>query len=414
MNIINDTLFLEDISVEILMQEYGSPLYVYEESVLRSQFRQLSSGFPEGLLEIHYSMKANSNPSLLKILREEGSSIDAVSEFEVRLALESGFEPQQIIFTGNNNSLAEIEYCVEQEVSVNLGSLVLLEKFGQRFPHTSLSVRINPGIGAGHHAHCITGGPDSKFGIYHDQIDAALALATKYKLTLNGVHSHIGTGIYSAEPMLEAMEMILAVAEKFPDLEFIDFGGGFGIPYRPEQQALDMKDLSQKMTRRFTEFRQCYGREISMKIEPGKLLVGPAGILLTTVTNITDTPKHRFVGVDSGFNHLLRPTLYGSYHKILNASRYSDDEEDVVVVGYICESGDIFSRSGDEIERKLPSPVIGERLAFLDAGAYGFSMSSQYNSRPRPAEVLVNQGQSRLIRRAETFEDLAQFFVDFN
>jgi diaminopimelate decarboxylase len=303
---------------------------------------------------------------------------------------------------------------VEQEVSVNLGSLVLLEKFGQRFPQTSVSVRINPGIGAGHHAHCITGGPDSKFGIYHDQIDAALALATKYKLTLNGVHSHIGTGIYSAEPMLEAMDMILAVAEKFPDLEFIDFGGGFGIPYRPEQQALDMKDLSQKMTRRFTEFRQSYGREISMKIEPGKLLVGPAGILLTTVTNITDTPKHRFVGVDSGFNHLLRPTLYGSYHKILNASRYTGDEEDVVVVGYICESGDIFSRSGDEIERKLPSPVIGERLAFLDAGAYGFSMSSQYNSRPRPAEVLVYQGQSRLIRRAETFEDLTQFFVDFN
>ena len=288
MNIINDTLYLEDISVETLIQEYGSPLYVYEESVLRSQFRQLSSGFPEGLLEIHYSMKANSNPSLLKILREEGSSIDAVSEFEVRLALESGFEPQQIIFTGNNNSLAEIEYCVEQEGSVNLGSLVLLEKFGQRFPQTSVSVRINPGIGAGHHIHCITGGPDSKFGIYHDQIDAALALATKYKLTLNGVHSHIGTGIYSAEPMLEAMEMILAVAKKFPELEFIDFGGGFGIPYRPEQQALDMKDLSQKMTRRFTEFMQCYGREISMKIEPGKLLVGPAGILLTTVTNITD------------------------------------------------------------------------------------------------------------------------------
>ena len=413
MNIINDTLFLEDISVETLIQEYGSPLYVYEESVLRSQFRQLSSGFPEGLLEIHYSMKANSNPSLLKILREEGSSIDAVSEFEVRLALESGFEPQQIIFTGNNNSLAEIEYCVEQEVSVNLGSLVLLEKFGQLFPQTSVSVRINPGIGAGHHVHCITGGPDSKFGIYHDQIEAALALAAKYKLTLNGVHSHIGTGIYSAEPMLEAMEMILAVAEKFPELEFIDFGGGFGIPYRPEQQALDMKDLSQKMTRRFTEFRQCYGREISMKIEPGKLLVGPAGILLTTVTNITDTPKHRFVGVDSGFNHLLRPTLYGSYHKILNASRYSDAEEDVVVVGYICESGDIFSRSGDEIERKLPSPVIGERLAFLDAGAYGFSMSSQYNSRPRPSEVLVHQGQRRLIRRAEAFEDLAQNFVEF-
>ena len=414
MNISDDTFFLGDIPVETLMQEYGSPLYVYEESVLRSQFRQLASGFPEELLEIHYSMKANSNPSLLKILLEEGSAIDAVSEFEVRLALESGFEPQQIIFTGNNNTLAEIENCVEKGVSVNLGSLALLEKYGQRYPQTSVSVRINPGIGAGHHSHCITGGPDSKFGIYHDQIDSALDLATKYKLTLNGVHSHIGTGIYSAEPMLEAMEMILAVAEKFPDLEFVDFGGGFGIPYRPEQQALDMTDLSQKMTRRFTEFRQSYGRDITMKIEPGKFLVGPAGILLTTVTNITDTPKYRFVGVDSGFNHLVRPTMYGSYHKILNASRISGEEEDVVVVGNICESGDIFSRSGEEIKRNLPSPEIGERLAFLDVGAYGFSMSSQYNLRPRPAEVLVHQGQSRLIRRAESFEDLTQGFVDFN
>ena len=414
MEITDNTLYLADISVERLMQEYGSPLYVYEESVLRSQFRQLSSGFPQGLLEIHYSMKANSNPSLLKILLEEGSSIDAVSEFEVRLALESGFEPQQIIFTGNNNTLAEIEFCVEQHVAVNLGSLALLEIYGQRYPQTTVSVRVNPGIGAGHHSHCITGGPDSKFGIYHDQIENAFALAKKYKLTLNGVHSHIGTGIYSAEPMLEAMEMILDVAEKFPDLEFVDFGGGFGIPYRPEQLALDMNDLSQKMTGRFRKFIQKYGQDLRMKIEPGRLLIAPAGVLLATVTNITDTPKYSFVGIDSGFNHLVRPTMYGAYHQILNASRNSAAEKDVVVVGNICESGDILSRSGDEIQRRLPSPVIGDRLAFLDVGAYGFSMSSQYNFRPRPAEVLVHEGRSRLIRRAETFEDLTQCFVDFN
>ena len=414
MEITDNTLYLADISVERLMQEYGSPLYVYEESVLRSQFRQLSSGFPQGLLEIHYSMKANSNPSLLKILLEEGSSIDAVSEFEVRLALESGFEPQQIIFTGNNNTLAEIEFCVEQNVAVNLGSIALLEIYGQRYPQTTVSVRVNPGIGAGHHSHCITGGPDSKFGIYHDQIENAFALAKKYKLTLNGVHSHIGTGIYSAEPMLEAMEMILDVAEKFPDLEFVDFGGGFGIPYRPEQLALDMNDLSQKMTGRFRKFIQKYGHDLRMKIEPGRLLIAPAGVLLATVTNITDTPKYSFVGIDSGFNHLVRPTMYGAYHQILNASRNSAAEKDVVVVGNICESGDILSRSGDEIQRRLPSPVIGDRLAFLDVGAYGFSMSSQYNFRPRPAEVLVHEGRSRLIRRAETFEDLTQCFVDFN
>ena len=414
MKITDNKLYLGDIPVDTIMQEYGSPLYVYDESVLRSQFRELSAGFPRGLLEIHYAMKANSNPSLLRILAEEGSSIDAVSEFEVRLALESGFEANQIIFTGNNNTLREIEFCVEQNVSVNLGSLALLEKYGERYPETTVSLRVNPGIGAGHHSHCITGGPDSKFGVYYDQIETALSLAKKYKLTINGIHSHIGTGIFSAEPMLEAMEMILDVAKVFPDLQFVDFGGGFGIPYKPEQLPLDMEDLSKKMTERFTNFIQHYGRDLLMKIEPGRLLIGPVGVLLATVTNITNTPKNSFVGVDSGFNHLVRPTMYGSYHKILNANRISSTEKDVVVVGNICESGDILSRSGDDFIRKLSSPAIDDRLAFLDAGAYGFSMSSQYNFRPRPAEVLVHQGQSRLIRRAETFEDLSQCFVDFN
>ena len=410
MKVSDNKLYLEDISAELLMQEYGSPLYVYEESVLRSSFRQLISGFPEGLINIHYSMKANSNQSILRILCEEGSSIDAVSEYEVRLALESGFEPDQIIFTGNNNNLEEIEYCVEQKVLINIGSLALLELFGNRHSGMTLSVRINPGLGAGHHAHCITGGPDSKFGIYHDQINSVLDLANKYSLTINGIHSHIGTGIFKAEPMLEAMEMTLAVAEKFPELQFVDFGGGFGIPYRPDQSSLDMNDLSQKMTQRFRKFINKYGRDLEMKIEPGKLLVGPAGILLTTVTNISETPKFRFVGVDSGFNHLLRPTIYGAYHRIINASCVSGNEEDIVVVGNICESGDILSRSGKEIQRRLPSPKIGDRLAFLDVGAYGMSMSSQYNFRPRPAEILVKEGKSREIRSAESYDDLTRNF----
>ena len=410
MKVSENKLYLENISAELIMQEYGSPLYVYEESVLRSCFRQLISGFPEGLIKIHYSMKANSNQTILKILCEEGSSIDAVSEYEVRLALESGFEPDQIIFTGNNNNLEEIEYCVEQKVLINIGSLALLELFGNRHSGMTLSVRINPGLGAGHHAHCITGGPDSKFGIYHDQIDSVLDLANKYNLTINGIHSHIGTGIFEAEPMLEAMEMTLAVAEKFPELQFVDFGGGFGIPYRPDQSALDMNDLSQKMTQRFRKFVNNYGRDLEMKIEPGKLLVGPAGILLTTVTNISETPKYRFVGVDSGFNHLLRPTIYGAYHRIINASCVSGNEEDIVVVGNICESGDILSRAGEEIRRRLPSPKIGDRLALLDVGAYGMSMSSQYNFRPRPAEILVNDGLSREIRSAESYDDLTRNF----
>ena len=408
MKISNDKLLLGGIPAESILREYGSPLYVYEESVLRSQLRELSSGFPKELVEIHYSMKANSNPSLLRIISEEGASIDAVSEFEVRLAIESGFYPQQIIFTGNNNSFKEIEFCVGQKVSINLGSLYLLENYGQKFPNTTVSIRVNPGIGAGHHSHCITGGPNSKFGIYFDQIKKAIEIAKKFKLKINGIHSHIGTGIFSAEPMLEAMEMILNIAKEFPDLEFVDFGGGYGIPYNPEQLPLDMKDLSNKMTDRFMKFVKQYGHHLQMKIEPGRLLVGTSGILLSTVTNITDTPKYRFVGVDTGFNHLIRPTMYGSHHKIINASSNFSIKKDVVIVGNICESGDVLSRSGEKIMRSIPSPKVGECLAFLDVGAYGYSMSSQYNLRPRPAEVLVNDGQSRLIRRAECFDDLIQ------
>jgi len=334
-----------------------------------------------------------------------------VSEFEVRLAIECGFDPKQIIFTGNNNSMNEIKYCVEKKVLVNLGSLYLLEEYGQRYPNTTISIRINPGIGAGHHSHCITGGPTSKFGIYFDKIENVLEIAKKFKLKINGIHSHIGTGIFSAEPMLEAMEMTLNVAKEFSDLEFVDFGGGFGIPYSPEQQPLDMNKLSKKMIKRFNEFVESYGHHLQMKIEPGRLLIGPSGILLTTVTNISDTPKFSFVGVDTGFNHLIRPTMYGSFHKIINASRCSNNKKDVVVVGNICESGDILSRSGEQIERKLPSPKIGDRLAVLDVGAYGYSMSSQYNLRPRPAEVLVNEGNSRLIRKAESFDDMTNLFA---
>ncbi len=412
MKISDNKLILGGIPAEEIMSEYGSPLYVYEESVIRSQIRELLAGFPREWVQIHYSMKANSNPSLLKIIFDEGGFIDAVSEFEVRLAIESGFDPNQIIFTGNNNSLEEIELCIEKKVSVNLGSLYLFEEYGKRYPNTSVSIRINPGIGAGHHSHCITGGPDSKFGIYFDKVKNSLELARKFKLKINGIHSHIGTGIFSPEPMLEAMEMILNIAKDFPDLEFIDFGGGFGIPYRVEQLPLNMKELAKKMTNRFKEFKLNYGRPLLMKIEPGRLIVGPSGFLLATITNITETPKYRFVGVDTGFNHLIRPAMYGSHHEIINASNCNSEKKEVVLVGNICESGDILSRSGDKIERYVSSPEIGQRIAFLDAGAYGYSMSSQYNLRPRPAEVLVNGGQSRLIRREESFEDITKSCLD--
>lgn len=409
MEIHNNQLYLGGLSAEELRAGFGSPVYVYEEDSLRSQCQRLQGCFAElraeNRLQLHYAMKANSNPAILQLLREEGVGIDAVSPFEVQLALNCDFLPEQILFTGNNTTLEELDFCVTQGVQLNLGSLRTLESFGQRFPGQSVSLRVNPGVGAGHHSHCITGGPRSKFGIYHDQLEEAKALAQRYQLRIVGLQSHIGTGIFAPEPMLEAMEMLLAVASPFPELEFVDFGGGFGIPYRPEQQQMDVVALGSQMTARFETFCQQYGRPLSLKLEPGRYLVGPAGFLLLTVTNRKHTPEYQFVGTDSGFHHLIRPTMYGSYHRIWNASQMEGTQEDVVVVGNVCETGDFFSMDQGQIRREMTRTEIGDCLAIADAGAYGFAMSSQYNSRPRPAEVLVCQGQARLIRRAERYED---------
>ena len=405
MEAIKNRLCFEGLEAEALVQEFGSPLYVYEAEVLRERFRAFQAAFPEKV-HLHYAMKANSNPTLLGLLQQEGAWIDAVSPLEVRLALDAGFAPERILFTGNNSAPDELDFCIALGVSVNLGSLESLRRFGERHPGTEISVRVNPGMGAGHHAHCITGGPASKFGIYHDRLDSALELAAKNRIRIIGVHSHIGTGIYAPEPMLAAMELVLQASQGFPDLRFINFGGGFDIPYRPDQTPLDLPALGRQMQERFSAFCKDYGRPLTMKLEPGRFLVGPGGTLLVTVTNFTDTPDYRFVGVDSGFNHLVRPTMYGAYHRVLNASRTEGQEQEVVVVGNICESGDIFTRSEEGMTRKIPEVRVGDCLALCDAGAYGMSMSSQYNTRPRPAEVLVENGQARLIRRRETYQDL--------
>ena len=410
MEIQNNQLHLGGLSAEALRINFGSPLYVYEEDSLRSQCRRLLNCFEElhqqQRLQLHFAMKANSNPSILKVLREEGAWIDAVSPYEVQLALDCGYRPEQILFTGNNTAPEELDFCVENGVPLNIGSLFTLEHFGKRYSGKNISLRVNPGVGAGHHAHCITGGPRSKFGIYHDQLEQAQELAQHYSLRIIGIQSHIGTGIFAPEPMLEAMEMILALAERFTELEFIDFGGGFGIPYRPEQQEMDVNALGQQMTERFEKFCKEYGRPLSMKLEPGRYLVGPAGFLLLSVTNRKHTPEYQFVGTDSGFHHLVRPTMYGSYHRIWNASRMEDELETVAVVGNVCETGDFFSVDQGNIQRDLQKTTVGDCLVIADAGAYGFSMSSQYNSRPRPAEVLVKDGQAQLIRRAERYTDL--------
>ncbi len=411
MEVRDNRLCLGGCEAEALAAEFGTPLYVYEEAVIRRQCALFKESFAAAPLDIHYALKANYNPAILTVLLEEGLGIDAVSPFEVRLCLELGFAPGQIIFTGNNTTEAELAFCLERGVPVNVGSLAELDCYGRLNPGGAVALRLNPDVGAGHHSHVITGGPHSKFGIYHTEAEAIRGLLAVHRLRLTGIHSHIGTGILEAAQMLEAMEIILHTAEAFAELEFIDFGGGFGIPYRAGQQPLDLPALGRAMAERFAAFCQSYGRPLRMKLEPGRYLVAQAGTLLVRVTNVQATPAHTFVGTDSGFNHLLRPAMYGAYHHILNASAVKGETQPVVVAGNICESGDVFTHGGEGPEdRDLTAPEIGHLLALRDAGAYGYAQASNYNMRPRPAEIMVNEGAARLTRRRETYEDLVGGF----
>jgi diaminopimelate decarboxylase len=400
-------LYLGGCPAEDLARAFGTPLYAYEEAVIRAQARRMRRCFAQAEPDFHYAMKANNNPVLLGILREEGLGIDAVSPFEVRLALEAGFPPERILFTGANVAEGELRFCLELGVPVNVGSLTELERFGRLNPGGSVAVRLNPDVGAGHHQHVITGGPHSKFGIYVDQRAAVEEVLRRHGLRLSGVHAHIGSGILRTDDMLAAMAVTLKAAREFPGLDFVDLGGGFGIPYRPGETPLPLEELGSAMAEAFAEFRRAYGRPVRMKLEPGRFLVAQSGTLLTRVTSLKTTPAHTFVGTDSGFNHLIRPAFYGAYHEILNASASGAPPAKVVVAGNICESGDVFTQAGDGPEdRELPMPAPDHLLAIRDAGAYGMVLSSQYNMRPRPAEVLVSDGRARLIRRRDTYEDL--------
>jgi diaminopimelate decarboxylase len=395
-------------SAEELCSEYGTPLYVYEEKIIRRQYRQLADNFTYPKFRVHYAVKANYNPTILKILLEEGCGVDTVSDFEVRLCLELGFAPENIIFTGDNTNDKEMRYVLEQNVLVNVGSLSQLERLGKIKRGSRVSVRINPDVGAGHHNHCITGGPHTKFGIYHNLLDEIKSIVAKYDLKLVGIHSHIGTGIFDASKFSEAMDITLGVARQVKGLEFVDFGGGIGIPYRETQKAIDLVAFGKGVSEHFARFCKEYGSELELKIEPGRFLVCQASTLLAEVTTLKKTPAHQFVGCDTGFNHLIRPMAYGSYHRIVNASRVEGEKQAIVLAGNICESGDMFTQNEDGPEdREVTRLQEGDIVAILDTGAYGMSMSMQYNMRQRPPEVLITKEDTKtIIRKRESYEDI--------
>ena len=400
----DNKLLLGGIAAESLARDYGTPLYVYEEDVIKQRYADLSGNIGYRPLEIHYACKANSNVHIMALLRALGADAETVSPGEVSLALRAGFEPRQIIHTCSNMSDRELRFLIEHNILVNLDSLSQVRRYGQFSAAlrpgggAAVSLRINTDLGAGHHPHVITGGPASKFGIHASQLDQAREIAAKHGLRFVGVHQHIGSNVLEAAVLIEAMHALLREAPRFPELEFVDFGGGLGVPYRPEEKPLDMAWLGPQISGLFTDFCQAYGRRLRLILEPGRYLVAEAGTLLASVTECKSTPFATFVGLDTGFNHLVRPAMYGAYHPVVNASRVKGPEETVSIAGNLCESGDVFAR-----ERRMTRCREGEVLAILNSGAYGYVMSSNYNARPRPAEVLVHAGQARLIRDREEF-----------
>ena len=390
-----------------LENQYGSPLYVYEAARIRGAFATLARAFAVEDLRIHFATKANSNPWILRLLRQAGAWADVVSPGEILMARTAGFPPGRLLYNGNSASDGEMRTAVEQGVRINVESLSQLRRLGELAPGTAISIRFNIYVGGGHHSHVITGGPESKFGIDWEQADEAQAVAVAGNLPVTGVHCHIGSGVLEAERFVQAVTNLLTVARRFPGLEQVNFGGGIGIPYRREQQELAVDRLGALLTAEYERFCAEYGARPALCLEPGRFLVARSGTLLCRVTAVNQARKYLFVGTDSGFNHLVRPAMYGAYHEIEAVEPHVGEVRPTALTGNICESGDVFTRGEEGIEpRDLPPLQEGDLVAIRDAGAYGFSMASRYNSFPLPAEVLVEDGRGTLIRRRDTLDQL--------
>jgi len=394
-----------------IAKEFGSPVYVYDAEKITTQYDRLTNAF-KGVkkLKLNYAVKALSNISILKLFKSLGSGIDTVSIQEVQLGLAAGFSPEEIIYTPNGVSLKEIEQAAKLGVQINIDNLSILEQFGTKHPKTPVCIRINPHVMAGGNANISVGHIDSKFGISIHQIPHILRIVENTKMTINGIHMHTGSDILDIEVFLYASEILFDTAKQFKNLDFIDFGSGFKVPYKQGDIETNIEELGEKLSSRFNAFCKEYGKDLILAFEPGKFLVSESGRFLTKVNAVKQTTSTVFAQVDSGFNHLIRPMLYGSHHDIVNISNPKGRERFYTVVGYICET-DTFGNN-----RRINEINEGDILCFKNTGAYCFSMASNYNSRFRPAEVLWYNEKAHLIRKRETFEDIMsnQIEVNFN
>lgn len=409
----NQTGFYAGTSPQELIRQYGSPLYVYNENILRERCREMRKFLSNVPFQVNYSIKANSNLELLKIVREEGLWVDAMSPGEIYVLLAAGFQAEQILYISNNVSEEEMKYAIDRNITVSVDSISQLIQFGRIHHGGKVALRFNGGIGAGHHEKVVTAGNKTKFGIQAESIPEVKKILQQYELNLIGINQHIGSLFMEGEVYYEGVKALLTIAEQFENLEFIDLGGGFGIPYHKQegQPRLELKSFGRKLSILLKEWRDRTQSSVIFKIEPGRYIVAECGVLLGTVHGVKKNGEYKFVGTDLGMNVLARPVLYESYHEIevykKSGEQASEDLEKVTVVGNICESGDIMAK-----DRWLPEISEGDFLGIMDAGAYGYAMSSNYNNRLRPAEVLIKEdGSTELIRKRETLEDLMRNYV---
>ena len=387
----------------ILAERFGTPLFVYDGDLLLERYADLYRFIPHPRLMIHYALKANFNPGFLGLLRDAGCGIDAVSPGEVEYALHLGFAAEKIIYTANNMTDEEFEKVAKTGVVMNIGELSRLRKAGKAHPGMQVCLRFNPDVTDGDNIRTMTGGDLTKFGILLEDIGEVLNIVREYNLKVVGLHEHTGSGIQKPESFHAAMKALMSIAtpENFPDLEFMDFGGGFKVPYMPDEARIDYVTLGAGITERFCEFEKKYGRELCIKFEPGKFLSAECGTLLTRVNTLKRNRKRLIAGTDSGFPHLIRPVLYGAYHQVFNLTNPEGKEEIYDICGNICETGDRFAE-----QRPMPEIREGDLLGIANAGAYCYSMGGIYNLRAMPGEVVVKGGKVISHRRRVTDSEL--------
>ena len=384
-----------------IVKKHGSPIYVYDAGKIKNQYLKLKNAFgdvPE--LKIYYAAKALTNISILKFISRLGSGLDTVSIQEVKIGLLAGFKPEDIIYTPNGVSIKELELVAKLGVQINIDNLEILEQFGSKYPKTPVCVRINPHVMAGGNTNISVGHIDSKFGISIHQIPLLIRIIENTKMNINGIHMHTGSDILDIDVFLNASDILFETAKKFKNLSFIDFGSGFKVPYHKNDAQTNINELGKKLSKRFNLFCKNYGKSLRLAFEPGKYLVSESGNFITQVNSVKQTTSTVFAQIDSGFNHFLRPMFYGAKHEIKNISNPKGKEKFYSVVGYICET-DTFAHNV-----KINEISEGDLLSFQNTGAYCFMMSSNYNSRFRPAEILYYKGQYHLIRKRETIEDI--------